>query len=213
MNKRLPENKNLILHEEPYYLGLPVYTKKGPLIRQQLDATYNTMALTCNDYSRVLGVRCDLRYPANRPLPPNAHTNEILKKFFEALNGRIERNREGKAHDTSLRYTWAREYDEGGSRPHYHVAMLMNGYAYRTLGLFLEGRDNMYWRICESWASALGIPLEEAKGLVHIPKNPVYHIDTDPNAFAKFFYRASYLCKVDSKRFGGWCHVFGTSQH
>lgn len=212
MNKRLPENKNLILHTEPYYLGMPVYEKRGPLIRQYLDSTYQTMVHASNDYSRVTGIRCDLRYPSDRPLPIHADSNEVLKAFFGSLNGRIDSNRQDKVHDTSVRYVWCREYGQDG-RPHYHVALLFNGHAYRSLGWFTEERDNLYWRICASWASALGISLEEASGLVHIPDNPVYHIGRQPEAFAEFFYRASYLCKVESKRFGDWCHAFGTSRH
>jgi hypothetical protein len=56
--------------------------------------------------------------------------------------------------------------------------------------------------ICAPWVSSLGISVEEAKGLVHIPENPVYHIDRKPEAFADFFYRTSYLSKVESKCFG-----------
>lgn len=31
MYKRLPENKNLILHSDPYYNGLPVYLGRGQI--------------------------------------------------------------------------------------------------------------------------------------------------------------------------------------
>jgi hypothetical protein len=218
MHKRLPENKNLILHTDkyynvgPYHNELMVYLDRGPLISQYLGNTLYVMERCAAEYTSQLGIRFDAHYPKDMPLPPHAHTNAVMSTFFDSLNSKIEWNRKGKAHDSSVRYTWCREYGKEG-RPHYHVALLLNGDAYRTIGWFESEKDNLSWRIREAWATALGLPIEIAGPLIHFPDNLVYHIGRNPGEFEAFFYRASYLCKVATKRFGDWCHAFGYSRH
>ncbi|MNO10016.1 hypothetical protein D3C81_2336060 [compost metagenome] len=51
------------------------------------------------------------------------------------------------------------------------------------------------------------------EGLVHIPENHGYYITRDnEQSQAEFFHRASYLCKVATKEFGGRQHSFGASR-
>jgi hypothetical protein len=52
-----------------------------------------------------------------------------------------------------------------------------------------------------------------ANGLVHMPDNPMYRMRADdPQSISAFFYRASYLCKAQTKSFGFGQHGFGTSR-
>ncbi|MEA3172408.1 MAG: hypothetical protein QOI97_5356 [Pseudomonas sp.] len=44
--------------------------------------------------------------------------------------------------------------------------------AFNALGKFEPGRDNMFNRLVEAWASALGLSVEAVSGLVEIPPNP-----------------------------------------
>ena len=121
------------------------------------------------------------------------------------------------AHDTVVRYVWAREVGKGHrgqhGRPHYHMAVLLNYDAYCALGRFSPGRDNMFNRLQDAWASALGLPLDAVVGLVEIPANPYYCIHRDDSeSIAQFFHRASYLCKAATKEFGNGGHGFGASR-
>ena len=224
MNRRLPENKNLILHTDPYYELLPVDDYHGPLIRQYLHRTLLTQERACAEYNRVTGVVCIARYPKNIQLQPIYYTNYAISEFFNSLDSKVEHNRKmamqkyDRVHDTSVRYTWCREYGEL-DLPHFHIALFFNGDAYRSLGKIESikkgevERDNLAWRIRSAWASALNLPYKIAAPLIEFPDNPVYHVNRDPGEYEGFFYRASYLCKAATKRFGDGQHAFDSSRH
>jgi hypothetical protein len=89
----------------------------------------------------------------------------------------------------------------------------LNYDAFNALGKFESGRSNMFNRLEEAWASALGLPVEAVRGLVEIPSNPTYCLRrNDPQGQADFFYRASYLCKAATKVYGDGQHGFGASR-
>ncbi|HCF5959412.1 TPA: inovirus-type Gp2 protein, partial [Pseudomonas aeruginosa] len=76
-----------------------------------------------------------------------------------------------------------------------------------TVGRLRSARVNMVSRMGESWAGALGISIDQAGGLVHIPQNAEYHVDRyvergEDDELPALFYRASYLCKVATKSYG-----------
>ena len=97
-------------------------------------------------------------------------------------------------------------------KPHYHFNLLLNSNAYRSLGWMESDEDNMAKRITAAWCSALGISYDAGVGLVYFPNNAVYYIGDDPARLAKYVYRASYLCKVNTKHFGNGMHAFGHSR-
>lgn len=215
---RHPTNQNLTLYYDSMYLGLPVQFDKGPFILEYLHRLHQTMACAINQYRRVFAFRFDLRFPSDQ----NHHFhagNEVIDRFFESFKAKLRHNRkmalrENKhAHETVVRYVWTREIGQHG-HPHYHLAIVLNYDAFCALGSFVPGRDNMFNRLQEAWASALGLPLDAVAGLVEIPDNPCYHIYRDDNeSIARFFYRASYLCKAATKVFGDGCHGFGASRN
>ena len=146
-------------------------------------------------------------------------SNEVISRFIESVKAKIRHNRicarqrSPYAHDTKVRYVWARETGDD-QRVHYHAVILVNHDAFFTLGRFGSESSNMANRFIEAWASALGLRLDLAAGLVHFPDNPVYRITRNsPLEFAAFFQRASYLCKAETKHFGHCHHGFGSSRH
>jgi hypothetical protein len=53
-------------------------------------------------------------------------------------------------------------------------------------------RENIYSRIHAAWASALGMPIDDVNGLVHIPENAGYHLSQDdPVVMYRYFVRVA----------------------
>lgn len=211
-------NPNHTLHFEPDYLGLPIQADKGPFIREYLQPLYGTILRSISDYRQVFAFRFDLRFPDGYYPYSLAYPNEFIDRFIESFKAKIKHNRQMAmrenpyAHDSKVRYVWTREVGQQG-RPHYHLAILLNRDAFCTLGMFELGRDNMFNRVIEAWASALRLPVEAVAGLAHFPDNPAYYLHRDDSAsVATFFYRASYLCKSATKAYGDGAHGFGASR-
>ncbi|WP_193075982.1 inovirus Gp2 family protein [Pseudomonas sp. FME51] len=217
---RHPDNTNLRLHYDNTFEGLPVMVDKGPFIEQYLSRLKRTIELALDEYPRLLAFRADLRLPTGIDLPDYAYTNEVISRFFDSFIAKTRHNRcrarerNKYAHDSKVRYVWAREVGQR-ERPHYHLLILLNRDAFFTLGKLDSTADNMISRMQEAWARALGVPVEHVQGLVHIPDNPVYRIDIHPekaDRLPELFYRASYLCKSATKCYGNGHWGFGTSR-
>ncbi|MGU0820629.1 transposase [Pseudomonas aeruginosa] len=215
---RHSQNANLIIHNDGSYRGIPIQADKGPFVQQYLERLFQTTSRAIQQYSRVFAFRVDLRLPAGVVLPDYAYTNQVIERFIESFKAKIRHNRfvarmaNKYAHDSNVRYVWTREIGAQG-RPHYHVAFLLNYDAFNALGKFEPGRDNIFNRLEEAWASALGLPVEAVKGLVEIPDNPTYCLRRDDHqGLNDFFYRASYLCKAATKVYGDGQHGFGASR-
>ncbi|WP_353231144.1 inovirus Gp2 family protein [Pseudomonas helleri] len=215
---RHPSNTNLTLHYENNYQGLPVQVEKGPFISEYLNRLCQTMGQALTQYPRVFAFRLDLRLPAEIQLPDFVYTNQVIERFMESFKAKIAHNRSQArqlnkyAHDSKVRYVWAREQGQHG-KPHYHLAILLNRDAFTALGKFETGRDNMFNRLEQAWASALGLSVEAVRGLVELPRNPCYHLNLgELGGQAEFFHRASYLCKAATKVFGDGSHGFGASR-
>lgn len=214
---RNPNNHNHKLHTGEAYQQYPTIIGYGALIENYLEALHFTLQRALAEHPRTLAVRFDLRYPQWMTAGQLDFSNEVIKGFFKSLKAIIKHDRAGAAHRTSVRYVWAREvgFDSCDGRPHFHVLLLLNRDAYRTLGSFDSQEENLYKRIRAAWARALGLPDELGSGLAHIPENPVYKLDRgDDQAYGDVFYRASYLCKQVTKDCGceGRYHSFGHSR-
>lgn len=214
---RHPENTNLILHYDPMFEGLPVQTERGPLVVQYLDRLLNVQGRSLHQYGRVFAFRVDLRFPAGY-IFPFIDNNEVIDRFFASFKAKIRHNRDGAlaqnpyAHDTIVRYVWCREFGRLGI-PHYHAAILLNYDAFCTLGSYELGRDNLFNKTNSAWSSSLGPDVTNTAGLVEFPENPFYILHRgDHQAIGEFFYRASYLCKADTKHYGNGAHGFGSSR-
>jgi hypothetical protein len=218
---RHPANTNLHLYYGETFEGFPVQKGKGPYIREYLSDLKHTIELALAEYPRVLAFRVDLRLPQGAELPDYAYTNQVISRFFESFTKKIQYHQErvaerGYSRGCKVRYVWSREIGQGG-RQHYHRLILLNRDAYYTVGRLGSDRVNMISRIEESWAGALGLPVDLMRGLVHIPKNAEYLIDRvnrrrKGDELTDLFYRASYLCKVATKSYGDRQRGFGTSR-
>lgn len=210
-------NLNHTFHYGTEYAGLPIQDK-GPFISEYLNRLHCTINRTLNQYREVFAFRFDLRLPANHIPNGLAYENELIDRFIESFKAKIKHNRQmarkrnPHAHDSAVRYVWAKEVGHRG-RPHYHLAILLNKDAYCAIGAYAPGRDNMFNRLHEAWASALGLPGNTVSGLVHIPVNAYYFLRRDDQgSIADFFYRASYMCKAATKAYGNGGHGFGSSR-
>ncbi len=171
-------NTNLHLYYDDIFAGFPVQKEKGPYIREYLTDLKRTIELALDEYPRVLAFRVDLRLPQGVELPDYAYTNQVISRFFESFTKKIQYHQErvaerGYSRGCKVRYVWSREIGQGG-RQHYHLLILLNRDAYYTIGRLGSDRVNMISRIQESWASALGLPVDQVRGLVHIPKDAEY---------------------------------------
>ncbi len=210
-------NRNLTLYQQPTYQGMPIQTHRGPLILEYLDKTLQIINTSLNQYGRVFAFRLDLRFPSGIPAS-HTDSNLVMERFIASFKAKIKHNRDKAklvnpyAHDTTVHYVWCREIGLNGT-PHYHMAILLNNDAFCTLGKFEMERNNLFNRLHEAWASALGVNIESVVGLVELPNNPFYQLRRDdPESVAAFFYRVSYLCKADTKVFGDGIHAFGASR-
>ncbi|WP_296247853.1 inovirus Gp2 family protein [Pseudomonas sp. UBA4194] len=218
---RHPANTNLHLHYGETFEGFRLMGDKGPFIREYLSDLKHTIGLALAEYPRVLAFRVDLRLPLGVELPDYTFTNQVISRFFESFTKKIQYRQErvaerGYSRGCKVRYVWSREIGQGG-RQHYHLLILLNRDAYYTIGRLGSDRVNMISRIEESWAGALRLPVDQVKGLVHIPKDAEYRVDREirrdgVDELPKLFYRASYLCKKATKSYGDRQRGFGTSR-
>lgn len=220
--RRHSDNPNLHLHYTDTFESLPVMIEKGPFIREYLADLKRTIDLTFNQYPRVLAFRVDLRLPHDIGLDDYVSTNEVISRFIASFKSKIQHNRSRAlennkyAHRCKVRFVWAREQGQRG-RPHYHLLILLNRDAFYTVGRICSERTNMFSRLSEAWASALGVSVDLVDGLVEIPNNATYRVDRDipdgeEDVLPDLFRRASYLCKVATKVFGSGQHGFGSSK-
>ncbi|PZW40196.1 inovirus Gp2 family protein [Pseudomonas sp. URMO17WK12:I2] len=218
---RHPNNNNLSIHYDSTFDGLDIQGDKGPFIREYLSDLKHTIELAMAEYPRVLAFRVDLRLPQGIDLPEHAYTNQVISRFFESFTKKIQYHQErvadrGYSRGCKVRYIWSREVGHGGQQ-HYHLLILLNRDAYYTIGRLGSDRVNMISRIEGSWAGALGLSIDQVRGLVHIPKNAEYRVDREirrdeADELPELFYRGSYLCKVATKSYGDRQRGFGISR-
>jgi hypothetical protein len=211
-------------YKEANYKNLPVYAELSKLSGCYLSSIEQVLASTLKEHPRTFVIRIDLHFPqrVNCPDYPYNYESGAITRFISSLKAKISHN-QGKSaksgkrvHATSIKYIWAKEIYKSLS-PHYHLALLVNADAYRSLGNMSYHGGNMINRIKQAWASALSIPEINSDGLVHIPDNPTYKLDINASNFsqvyADVFYRLSYLAKLDTKDYGNHSRSFGCSQN
>ena len=196
------------------YKGYPLQEDKGPFVKRDLDKIIRVMNASLKDYPRTFAFRVDLRMPR---LLSSFTESRLIERFISSFkekvrHARIRARRDGYAHDTCVRYLWAREIGDHSGRPHFHLIIFVNRDAYNCLGRYRLGNSNLYSRMVEAWASALRIEPEDAVGLVHIPRAALYSVSANnPDSQNELFYRASYMAKAATKVRGSK-HCFGGSR-
>lgn len=201
-------------------MGLPLMAAYKPFVLEYLNALHGVMCKALAAYGRVFAFRCDPRLPQEMDAGGEDFRNEVASRFVASLKAKIRHNRESAAstgrqvHDTDVRYFWVREVG-GAGRVHYHFVFFLNADAFRWLGDcdYESNRSNTAKRVIEAWASALGMPVEATLGLVHFPDDSSYLLRRDdPASVQDFFWRASYLCKAETKQYGHGHHGYGFSR-
>lgn len=210
-------NKELSLHYDQQYNNHLVMVEKGALIDQYLGRLNFVFNNALTQYSKVFTIRLDLRFSNDYELMQRTES-DVITRFIESLKAKIAHNRmlarrNGNYHDTEVRYVWAKEISKDASH-HYHVLLFLNGNAFRSLGSFEMGNDNLYNRINEAWASALSIHLVQASGLVHVSDQTLIdqsQMDAQER-IDHVFYLGSYLCKAATKLYDDGGKWFGSSR-
>lgn len=219
MSQRHPFNTNLHLHYYNAYNDLEVQMESLPMVTEYLEALQVTLENALNDYPRVLAFRVDPVIPTviSDTMTEEDHRT-LIPKFNASLRAIIQhdlerRRRSGWVPGTKVRHVWCREVGANG-KPHYHYFLILNRDAYHLPGRVGSPNENLFNRISRAWYSALGVEWNPQEPWIHVPQNPVYWIDRgNPQSFREAFYRASYLCKADTKQYGWGLRAFGTSRY
>ena len=198
----------------PYSL----YQNGKGLNPQYLTTLDNTVHDMLDDYTRVFALRVELHIPDNEFI--NHH--RLMTRFIDSLKAQLKaherkRSKQGtRIHPNTLRYVWAKETGTKEELEHYHMLLLFNKDAYHRLGNYcVEG--TLANRIRKAWFSALGEAVGDTLGLVPFPDNCCYYIDSNSPDYEDqldaLMYRASYLCKRQTKVISSRVRSFGSSPH
>lgn len=219
MTQRLATNRNLHLNYFPSFNGMNVQVEYLPMASEYLQALYDTLQKAICDYPRVLAFRVDPVIPIEISDRMTLEDHKgLITRFVASLKAIIKHDRKRKRQsgwvpDTKVRYVWCREYGSNG-KPHYHFFLILNRDAYHMPGRACSPNENLLSRISRAWYSALGVEWNYQEPWIHVPQNPVYWIDRDDaNSFQEAFYRASYLCKAETKHYGQGMRAFDTSRN
>ncbi|RUO25998.1 inovirus Gp2 family protein [Aliidiomarina minuta] len=220
MSNASPLNPNLQLTNEADFKGLPIYTSRGPLVVGCLERILLTINKSLSEHPRTLAVRFDLRVPVR--YIENLDSS-VITRFFESLKKQIacdtarKQAKGTRVHPCSVRYAWVKESTDEFGYPHYHVLLLLNRDRFHCLGDYGAKQGNLAARIKKAWASALGLQQSKTMGAVHFPENCLYALDINSDTFNEvypaLFFRASYMAKLETKRYGEGSRSFGTSRN
>lgn len=210
--------------DTPYFNGYQVQSAKGPLSESGLLAIEQVLNKFLTKYNRVVALRFELKFSVSYE-----GRTDIISKFFDSLRWKIRSdldkksmNRKRNVH-SDIGYAWAYELSSQHGW-HYHVVLFLNYDVYAGFGKLYSTNTNMYGRIYTSWASAMGLNLNNEedqkliKGLVHIPENAVYRLIKSSPTYVDDIHsllkRLSYFTKLATKPYGKNVgnRYFGTSK-
>ena len=211
MYRRHTENTNLITIPACRYDGNYRLNGNYAMIDQYLKRTEQVMHQAVNDNRRVTMIRFDLRFPYCWDLEIYPY-QLCISQFFRNLNYLLDRDSKGKGRSNKLRYVWSKEFGDENGRPHYHVAIMVNGDLYRPFAYYQPGMQSLAGMIALSWADALGLHGLEAFGLVYFPSRGAMSFSgNNYQSQAEVFRRLSYLSKARTKHYGDGYRSFGYS--
>lgn len=198
--------------------GYPVLSQHRVLVENILIGNEEVLAQAFKSHNRIAVMRFELKFPVGY-----MGCTEVISKFFDSLRYRLKNDlvkkteSRGRTVQSDIGYVWVKELS-GSHGWHYHVALLLNYDVYNCFGLINGNNINMFNRILFSWAGAIGYSVNDARGLVHIPQNPVYKLDrcslTVNEDIQAVLYRLSYLAKLKTKPYktGSRKRFYGTSK-
>ncbi|MFN3069405.1 inovirus Gp2 family protein [Serratia sp. J2] len=192
-----------------------------------------TIDKALDHYPRLLALRIDLRFPDEEDrldCPTRYYAgSDVISLFINSVKSQIEEDikRKIKAGKTTLtcyvRFVWVREFNQEGSKKHYHVLLLLNKDAYAWPGLrqtdTFYDRYTLFQMVINAWLRAINRADKENKyhGLVHMPQKGYYQLNRKKPDFKATYEelteRAMYLAKERSKDSSDGQRSFGCSQY
>lgn len=191
-----------------------------------------TIDKALNQYPRVLAVRFDLRFPdeENRLDCPTRYYDapDVISRAFDSVKSQIKEDikRKVKAGKRTLtcdvRYIWARELNQEGTKHHYHIILLLNKDAYSWPGKRQTDMSfnylSIYQIVVNAWIRAIKRDDHEKDhhGLIHLPVKGFYTLNRNKpnfkNDYEELTERAIYLAKEYSKDYSDGRRNFYCSQ-
>lgn len=198
----------------------------GELWAHLVERIESTVKKALCAHPRTFALRVDLHLPDYDADRFTGIDSAVITRFFESLKAKVradricKRNWGDRDRHSEVRYVWAREFDQSGVKPHYHVLILLNKDVYHTLGNYQSDDIDPALMLQQAWYSALGLPcpeIPERRTLVYFPDKPYYWLDTRSDNFEKVYtdvmLRARYMAKVKSKHHDDGYRSFGYSQN
>lgn len=111
-------------------------------------------------------------------------------------------------------------------KEHYHVFILVNNDTYYRLGhpnASMPGQ--LSWMVSSAWASSIGLTEESVSGLVEFSGSKKVDVKRIPDShrkerdgvvrdsFESAFHWMTYICKIETKRYGNNERNFGCSRN
>ena len=128
--------------------------KKYQVLEEMNESIHELMKSYMERHSKVLPVRCDIRYPQD-------YEGRRDNKDISTLMSRVSQTCRRKSLDPA--YVWVREQNESES-PHFHVLILLNGHkSQNPYGVFNT--------VEKHWRNIIG---SKQEGLIH-------HCNTNPD--------------------------------
>lgn len=155
-NSRLQQRRNCTLTTDSEYKGKSINTnqeKDQSCIEEILETIDAHLENMLERHSRVMTTRFDIRAPQEA----KDFTNQQIGRIIENMGRALNRKDYSGGHDPDPRFIAVPENHGRGT--HYHCLAIVNGNA-------IQNRYGIYDLAERYTAKALGIPQEEAKGLV-----------------------------------------------
>lgn len=187
----------------------------------------STLNHSLTDYTRIMALRVDLRFPQtddNDDMPTHfINLDKVMSRFINSLNAKLEHYQYNKAKNNQrvypnrLRYVWVKER-VSSDLPHYHCVLIFNKDAYYHLGDYNLDEPSLRTMITKAWYSALQFqlaPITNRGALVEYPIHGKYCLDQNSSTFeadyAVLMERLSYLAKDYSKHYSASSRSIGYS--
>ncbi|MBC3946727.1 inovirus Gp2 family protein [Erwinia persicina] len=194
----------------------------GELKNDYLQGIEKTIGRAQKDYTRVLAIRVDFRFPTGEEKLSKVRTDSgVITRCMKSLTERItaDLNRRKKAdkrvYPCRLRYVWVREFSKSGKK-HYHVLLLLNREVYRHPGNYTKTEGTLASIIAGAWMSAIASTDPKDRYLTNFAMNGYYYMDVNGEKYIEtrdyLLFRTAYMAKVATKKSEDGERNFGSSQ-
>jgi hypothetical protein len=216
MPKRLANNTNIKLIQQPEYEGLTINQHVGYMGERYLYKLKSTAMKALEEHHRTLAVRFDLRLPTSGVKFQTFMISEFIRRLrMYIANDLKNKSISGsRVHPCNMRYSWAKEQNISDN-PHYHCVIYLNKDCYYSVGDINANEGNLASIIKRAWADTLGMNINNTRGLVQF----CGECQLDANSawieqyLSDYFVVISYLAKVHTKNYGDGSKCFSCSNN